>query len=244
MPLNSESVRRFRSTPVTAKAHSARALPRARHSTLSTWLPWPQGPPGAQPREITQGPPFQVSLLLPTNLLHRPQGQHFRKQHLVWKSGYKHLSFYYGSHIFIPELRSFHHRRPEIIFTLPLTVSAEGPPLHLSKLPSVALNRFDNWVVLNTSCVMRIKQLDTPTGPKRHESTSFSENCQQVIPNYQILKEQRQHLWLRGTAHPNWARTQRKAPRMTRSRQAWRQSPVSLVTLMKVPHIQITTLHR
>lgn len=181
---------------------------------LSTHLPQPgkvlnalHMAPLAPAREATQGPPFQVSLFLPTNLLHRPLRQHFRKQHLVWKSGYIHVSFYYGSHIFIPEFRSFHHRHPEIIFTLHPAVSSEGPPLHLSRLPSVALNRFDNWVVLNTSFMMRIKQLDTPTGPERHESTSFSENGQQVIPNYQILKEQRQHLWLRGAAHPNWART-------------------------------------
>lgn len=82
-------------------------LPQARCSTPSTWLPWPQDSPGAQPREVTQGPPFQVSLFLPTNLLHRPLRQHFRKQHLVWKFGYIHLSFYYGSHIFIPEFHSF-----------------------------------------------------------------------------------------------------------------------------------------
>lgn len=46
-----------------------------------------------------------------------------------------------------------------------------------------------------------IKQLNIPMGPKRHESTSFSENCQQIIPNYQILKQHTHHLWLGGMAH-------------------------------------------
>lgn len=144
-------------------------------------LPTDQPPPQA-PKTALQKTTLSLEIRLPTF------------KFLLWESHF---------HPRIPLLSP----PPPWNHPLHLAVSSEGPPLYLSKLPSVALNRFDNWVVLNTSFVMRIKQLDTPTGPKRHESTSFSENGQQVIPNYQILKEQRQHLWLRGAAHPSWART-------------------------------------